>query len=221
MRASIAILATLISPWALAAEKPVILHEGPTDEERPLIAEVHAGPQGSDFAFEIRFDQLPWGDQCKARCANATLFVDLDDSTATGLQLGPKAKETGADLAVTVQGMREFLELGARSYLRVRVRQLTKGEASMDDGAIVADLDHRRDPERLQTDGDTVWTLVDMTSLNLPAGKKARVIYHPPGAAALQGTTRGMLAGSASRATIFKNSKPARASGKKRKTGGK
>lgn len=214
-------LVTLAAPAALAAAKPVITYQPPADEERPLITSVLAGPEGSDYAFELSFDKLPWGDTCRPRCANATLFVDLDDDGSTGLQLGKESKETGADLAVTVQGATEYLEQGVRNFVRVRVRQLSTSSLDASDGDVVIELDHRKDAERLQTDGDTVWILLNMIQLNVPSGRKTRVIYHPPGVPALEGTTNGMRTGGR-QAGIFKNEKSKKgkatpAKGKKRK----
>lgn len=211
-------LSMLFAPVALAAAKPVITYNAPDDEERPLVSSVIAGPEGSDYAFEITFDKLPWGDTCRPRCANATLFVDLDDDKATGLQLGKEAKETGADIAVTVQGAAEYLEMGVRNYLRVRVRQLSTKSVDAGDGDVMIELDHRKDGERLQADGDTVWVLVNMVQLDVPSGRKSRVIYHPPGVPAIDGSTGGMRTGSR-KGNIFKNEKKkaTRAKGKKRR----
>jgi len=215
---SLAALVALAATSGLAA-KPVITYQPPADEERPLLTSVVAGPEGSDFAFELTFDKLPWGDTCRPRCANATLFVDLDDDAATGLQLGKGTKETGADIAVTVQGASEYLERGVRNFLRVRVRQLSTSSLDASDGDVVLELDHRKDGERLQSDGDTVWILVNMVQLNVPSGRKARVIYHPPGVAAIEGSTGGMRTGTR-KAGIFKTEKKAvkgaKAKGKKR-----
>jgi hypothetical protein len=206
----------LLAQGAQAADKPVLTYKPPADEERPLIAEVHAAPQGSDFALEVRFNKVPWGEDCRNRCANATLFLDMDNNPKTGLQLG-KALETGADLAITVQGAREYLELGARSYVRLRVRQLSSGNTSVDDGDVVAEFDHRKDPERLQVDGDTIFALVDATLMTLPSGRLTRVVYHPPGDKAVEGTTRGMLAAQSGRQVdIFRKGKQERKPGRKK-----
>lgn len=178
-------------------EKPTLSFrpaEGDGDE-RPLVSEVLAGPQGSDFAFRISFTKVPWGEECANRCANATLFVDTDNSRTTGLQVGTDAPETGADLAVTVQGVREYKESSAESRLRVRVRFLGSGHSSLEQGDTLAELDLRTDKDRVQVDGSVVSLLIDATAATLPSGRVARVVYHPPGAKAVHGTTAGMLAG--------------------------
>src|SRR5690606_12304255 len=206
LRLPIALVALLVAPAALAA-KPLITFTPPPGEERPLITRLQAGPQGNAFAFELTFDKAPWGETCRPRCANATVFVALDDAKRTGLQPGKQAKETGADLAVTVQGAAESRERGARHYLRVKVRQLSTGSAGTGDGEVRIELDHRKDPANLQTDAETVWILVNMSQLNVPSGRKARVIYHPPGAEALEASTAGMQSGSRRRNRVFRTNR--------------
>ncbi len=197
---------------ALGREKPTLTYRPPAgDDERPVATEIVVGPQGSDFAFRVEFDRVPWGEECKNRCANATVFVDTDSNKATGLQLNDKtAAETGADLAVTIQGVREFKDVSADVLLRVRVRVLSDANASADEGEMVGELDHRRDPDRVHVDGKTVYVLVDATTGSLPTGPKMRVIYHPPGAKALVGTIKGQLAMGAGKVEIFKQGKRAK-----------
>src|SRR5690606_41034535 len=49
------------------------------------------------------------------------------------------------------------------------------------------------------SDLDTVWVLVNMVQLDVPSGRKSRVIYHPPGVPAIDGSTGGMRTGSRKR----------------------
>jgi hypothetical protein len=211
MRLRAAVLAALFAASSAAArEKPAITYKpsasGP--EERPVATEVVVGPQGSDYAFRVEFDKLPWGDDCKTRCANATLFLDTDNNKSTGLQLAEKgAAETGADLAVTIQGAREYKEGSADVLLRVRVRQFSDSTTSVDDGETMSELDHRRDPERLHVDGTTVYVLIDATNGTLPSGAKMRVIYHPPDTKALVGNAKGLFAAGVGKVEIFKQGK--------------
>lgn len=187
----------LLSAAAVHAKpsQSVIRYKAPEDpEERPVAVEVAVAPQGSDFAFRVVFDKAPWGEQCKNRCANATVFVDTDNNRSTGLQLGPGAAETGADLAVTLQGTRDYGEGGSRPVFRAKVRYLPDGSKSLEDGETLSELDPQRDGESLQIEENTVFVLVDGSSASLPSGKAARVIYHPPGARALTAFTRGMVA---------------------------
>ncbi|ADO70944.1 hypothetical protein [Stigmatella aurantiaca] len=188
----------LASTGAAAAPKSTLRYSPPPDQERPVIIDATVGPQGSDFAMRLLFNKDPWGDACKNRCANATLFLDTDSSTSTGIQLGKGVPETGADLAVIVQGVREYLDNRADTFLRVKVRQLSDNAQSVDDGEALADLNHRQDPERVQFEDRTVYLLIDATSTTLPSGRKVRVIYHPPGSKAIQGTLAGMLSGGSS-----------------------
>lgn len=211
MRLRAAVLAALCTATLAAArEKPAISFK-PTasgEEERPVATEVVVGPQGSDYAFRVEFDKLPWGEDCKTRCANATVFLDTDNNKSTGLQLSEKgAAETGADLAVTIQGAREYKEGSADVLLRVRVRQFSDSTTSVDDGETMSELDHRRDPERLHVEGTTVYVLIDATNGTLPSGSKMRVIYHPPDAKALVGNAKGLLATGVGKVEIFKQGK--------------
>jgi hypothetical protein len=201
--------ALLLPASALAKDKSVITYKAPGGEdERPVATEIMVGPQGSDYAFRVDFDKLPWGDECKSRCANATLFLDTDNSTSTGLQLpDKKAAETGADLAITIQGVREYKESSADVLLRVKVRQFADSARSVEEGETLAELDHRRDPERLLVDGKTVYVLVDATNGTLPSGAKVRVVYHPPDSKPLVGQAKGLTAAGSGKVEIFKQGK--------------
>ena len=190
---------TLIASTGTAAPpRSTFRYTVPHDEERPLIADALIAPQGSDFAMRLRFDKEPWGESCKNRCANITLFLDTDNNTTTGLQLGKNMPETGADMAVIVQGAREYKGDSSVAQLRVKVRQLTTESKSVDDGEALADLNNHQDPERVQLDENTVYLLIDATGSTLPSARKVRVVYHPPAAKPLQAIIAGMLSGSAS-----------------------
>jgi hypothetical protein len=171
----------------------------PDESERPLPTEIFAAPQGSDYALRVEFDKFPWGDGCKMRCADATIFLDTDDNKATGLDLGPQSKETGADLAITIMGQRQYRAHSAEAFLKVRVRRLVN-VASVGQGDVIAELDHRHDQDRLQSDGTRVYARIDATDATLPSGRKMRVVYHPPGESALQTVTAGMLSHPSGRA---------------------
>jgi hypothetical protein len=204
---------------SLAAEKPTIHYKPPPGEDeddRPVATEISVAPQGSDIGLRVEFNRAPWGEACKARCANATIFLDTDDNPTTGLQLGKGTPETGADIAVTIQGAREIQEGSAAVVLRVKAKQLPNGSTSVDSGDAFAEMDLRRDPERVQSDGNTVYVLVDATNATLPSGKSMRVVYHPPGAKPLVGKTKGLLAGGSGKIQIFKKGKE---QGEKRRSG--
>jgi hypothetical protein len=188
----------LASASAAAPPRSTFRYSPPDESERPVIIDATLGPQGSDFAMRLRFDKEPWGEQCGNRCANAVLYLDTDANPATGMQLGKQAPETGADLAVVVQGARDFKGAVSLTFLRVKVRQLSASSKSWEDGDALADLDHRQDPERVQTDENTVYLLIDATSPTLPSGRKVRVIYRPPTATPVQATIAGMLSGGSS-----------------------
>lgn len=188
----------------------------PTGEEgdRPVPVEVIVSTRGADYAMRLTFDKVPWGEDCKQRCANTTLFLDTDNDRSTGLQLGPEKLETGADLAITIQGAREYKEKSADVFLRAKVKHLRE-VTSLDKGETISELDHRRDVERLQSDGQQVLILVDASNMAIPAGKTLRVVYHPPADKALEASTRGM-GGNEGSAQLF-TKKGAKAAAKKKK----
>ena len=191
-------LAFLLLPMAAwAADKPVIKYTpaatGDEAEERPVATRISVDPLGSDFAVRVVFDRTPWGPDCKSRCAAMTLFLDTDDNPSTGLNLGKDAAETGADLAVVIQGVREFKEQSAEPGLKVKVRLLPSGTTSIEGGDWLSEMDLHHDAERVQSDGTSVYALVDTTDPTIPSGKTIRVIYHPPGEKALTGKAKGMF----------------------------
>src|SRR3990167_7923748 len=75
------------------AEKPTISYKAPPsgDDDRPVMTTIVVSPQGTDYAFKLEFNKPPWGEDCKTRCANATLFLDTDNNKSTGLKLDRKS----------------------------------------------------------------------------------------------------------------------------------
>lgn len=212
----ISVLAALVFGGAAFA-KPTLTWNPPADEgERPMATEVTVAPQASDFAFKVVFNKAPWGEECKNRCANVTLFVDTDNSKTTGLQFGEKAAETGADMAINIQGARDYKDNRADVMLKVKVRTFGSDATSVEQGELVTELNSRQDPERVESDGETVYVLVDGTSATLPSGKQMRVVYHPPGQSAVSGLTSGMLAGGNSKVEVFKKGQKDRSASKKK-----
>ena len=197
-------LSVLLSLPALATPKPTLHYDPlPDMDERPLPVDIWVAPQGSDFALRVEYNRAPWGLDCKERCANTTFFIDTDDNRSTGLDMGPKAKETGADLAVVIQGAREYRERSADTFLRVKVIQLS-GVSNVDQGDVIAELDNRNDKNRVIGEGTLVIARVDATSGTLPSARKARVVYHPPGEHPLEAIIAGMLSGHQREIEIFK-----------------
>jgi hypothetical protein len=190
---------------ALADEGPAITYKPEADAERPMATEISVAPQGSNIALELLFDRLPWGEDCRTQCANATLFLDTDANVSTGVKLGKDVAETGADLAVTVQGARDYTGPVGEPLLRVKIRRLNG--TTVDDSSIVAEYTHKLDPERVQSEDERVFVLVDATSASLPAGAKMRVIYHPPGSAALTATVTGMRAKGSGKVKVVRDRK--------------
>lgn len=203
-------LSCLLASAALAAEKPVIVYKNPPagEDNRPVMTEVVLGPQGSDYAIKIEFDKAPWGESCGTRCANATLFLDTDNTKGTGLKLtDPKAPETGADLALTIQGVKVLKESASVPLLKVKVIQYSEDATSVDQGNTLAELDPRTDSERVLAEGKSVYLLIDANIGNLPSGTKVRVVYHPPDSKPFVGTAKGLAAPGANRVEIFKDGK--------------
>ncbi|WP_239576426.1 hypothetical protein [Archangium primigenium] len=203
MRRLLFALALLLCvPGAEAAKDRSTFRFTPTQgEERPVVVEAMVGPQGSDIALKLRFNKAPFGPECGMRCANATLLFDSDSNTQSGVKLAGQQPENGADLAIIVQGTRDLAGAASASYLRVKVRRLSGESQNLDDGDLLAELDHRVDTERVHVEGNTVFLLIDAGG-NLPSGRKARVIYHPVGAKAIQAQIPGLLSGSASNSKV-------------------
>lgn len=210
MRALAFALCTLLPAAALAGEKPTIAYKAPpaTEDDRPVMVEIVVGPQGSDYALKLEFNKEPWGEACGTRCANATLFLDTDDNKSTGLKLGDaKAPETGADLALTIQGTKSLVAGVRAPALKVKVVQYAEDATSVEQGLSLAELDPKVDTERVLAEGTSVYLLIDANIGNLPAGKKVRVVYHPPDSKPLVGTAKGLAAPGANRVELFKDGK--------------
>jgi hypothetical protein len=222
-RSLLTLACTLIATASAAAPpRSTFRYAAPKEEDqRPLVIDAIIGPQGSDFAMRLLFDKAPWGESCKTRCANVTLFLDTDNNNTTGLQLGKKLPETGADMAVVIQGAREYRDTSSVALLRVKVRQLTGESKDVDDGEALADLNNNQDPERVQIDENTVYLLIDATGPTLPSARKVRVIYHPPAAKPLIATIDGMLSGGSSSGNvrIFRGGGSKKGWGKAREAG--
>ncbi|MBK7860361.1 MAG: hypothetical protein IPJ65_17465 [Archangiaceae bacterium] len=206
-------LLALLSLPAAASEKPCITYKAPPsgEEERPVATSITVGPQGSDYAFKVDFNKEPWGEVCKTRCANATIFIDTDNDKRSGLKLaqqdGKDAAETGADLAVTIQGVREYKSDSAASTLKIKVKQYAEDATSAEQGIELVEMDVRRDTERLNPVEKSVYLLIDANVGSLPSSPKIRVIYHPPETKPLVGFAKGLNAPGANRVEIFKDGK--------------
>jgi hypothetical protein len=206
---SLSLLTCLVAGVA-TAEKPTITYKAPppSDDERPVMTEIVVSAQGTDYAFKLEFNKEPWGEQCRTRCANATLFLDTDNNKSTGLKLADaKAAETGADLAVTIQGLRVLNDGVSKPVLKVKVLQYAETATSVEDGSTLAELDPVNDAERVLAQGTSVYLLVDANLGSQPAGKQLRVIYHPPDSKPLVGMAKGLSAPASGRVELFKDGK--------------
>ncbi len=162
----------------------------PNPDERPAIKSIFVGPQGGDYVLRLAFNREPWGEACKNKCANATVFLDLDDDKATGLQFDAERPESGADVAVLVQGLRDLSEGRSAPQLKVRIREYGSDRNRIDRFTQLFEFDLKHDGDRLVMDGNTLYLLLG--GAELPRGKKVRVIYHPPDSRALVGTAAGL-----------------------------
>lgn len=202
-------LALLSTSLAAAKDKPTITFKPPAADEdsRPVATELYVSPDGSDYLVRAEFDREPFGESCKNRCANATVFLDTDNNKSSGLQLLSGGPENGADLAVSIQGTREFKEESSVLMLKVKVRYLRDGLTNLDEGNVLAELDQKRDAERVKVEGNTVSLRIDATDGMIPSGKQMRVVYHPPESKALVGSAKGLLAGGSGRVDVYKKGK--------------
>lgn len=195
----------LVLVLAAAPEKKTISWSPPatTDDDRPLIVSVVAGPQDTDYALKIELDKPPFGDGCGNHCVNATLFLDTDNSKGTGLKLkDAKAPESGVDLAITLQAGR-----GLEADLKVLVKQFNEEATGVDQTVELGALELKHDAARLRVEGNTVFVLIDANLGNQPVGAKMRVVYHPPDHAALVGVTAGLSAPSSAKLDVFRGTK--------------
>ncbi len=201
--------ACLVATFA-GAEKPTITYKAPAsgEDERPVLTSIVVSPQGTDYAFKLEFNKAPWGDACRTRCANATLFLDTDNNKATGLKLAdPKAPETGADIAVTIQGAKSLSETVTASVLRIKVMQYAEDATSVEEGHTLTELDPVNDSERVLASDTSVYLLIDANMGNQPAGKQLRLVYHPPDSKPLIGMAKGIASPSTGRVELFKDGK--------------
>jgi hypothetical protein len=214
------ILASSLVAGLAFAEKPTITYSAPpsTDDDRPVLTTIVVGPQATDYALKLEFNKAPWGDECKSRCANATVFLDTDNSKTTGLKLSdPKAAESGADIAITIQGVKKITDNATKNVLRVRVLQYAEDATSVEEGQLLAELDPVDDSERLLASDVSVYLLIDANLGTMPSGKQLRVVYHPPDSKPLVGTAKGMSSAAAGRVELFKDGKLANPVGGKGK----
>lgn len=171
--------------------QPTITYAAPVNpEERPAIKSIFVGPQGGDYALRFAFNREPWGDVCRNKCANATVMLDLDNDKTTGLQFDAERPESGADVAVLVQGLRDLSEGRSAAQLKVRIREYSGDRNRIDRFTQLFEFDLQHDSDRLVVDGNTVYLLLG--GADLPRGAKVRVIYHPPDSRALVGMAAGL-----------------------------
>jgi hypothetical protein len=215
------ILACSVFASLAFAEKPTISYKAPPsgDDDRPVMTSIVVSPQGTDYAFKIEFNKVPWGDDCKTRCANATLFLDTDNNKTTGLKLAdPKAAETGTDIAITIQGAKALKEGSTSSVLRVKVMQYSEDATSVEEGHTLIELDPVNDSERVLASDTSVYLLIDANMGEQPAGKQLRLVYHPPESKPLIGMAKGLASPSTGRVELFKDGKLTNPPPKKKKS---
>ncbi len=220
MSARILVVSFVVATIASAAEKPTISYKAPSsgDEDRPVLTTIVVSPQGTDYAFKLEFDKLPWGEECRNRCANTTLFLDTDNNKTTGLKLADaKAAETGADLVVTIQGVKIMKEGAPKPSLRVKVSSYAENATAVEDGHTLTELDPVGDAERVLSSDTSLYLLIDANLGAFPQGKQLRVIYHPPESKPLVGMAKGLASPAAGRVELFKDGKLTNPPPKKKK----
>jgi hypothetical protein len=123
------------------AQKPTIKYTAPVGEdERPVMTTITVVAQGSDYALKLDFDKPPWGERCGTRCANATVFIDADNNLNTGLKLvNLKAAERGADLAITIFGVKLFKAGVQTPTLKIKVLQYSEDAKAVEEGHLLAE----------------------------------------------------------------------------------
>ncbi len=187
-----------------------------------MLTSIVVSPQGTDYAFKLEFNKAPWGEECRTRCANATLFLDTDNNKTTGLKLAdPKAAETGTDVAITIQGTKQLKEGVTVAVLKIKVMQYAEDATSVDEGHTLAELDPINDSERVLASDTSVYLLIDANMGNQPAGKQLRLVYHPPDSKPLIGMAKGLASPASGRVELFKDGKlsnPVQATKKKKKS---
>lgn len=205
------IVAALLCISSVAfAEKPTIAYKPAAsgEEDRPVLTSIVVSPQGTDYALKLEFDKIPWGEECKNRCANTTLFLDTDNNKATGLKLADaKAAETGTDLVLIIQGIKVMREGASKPALRIKVSSYSEEATSVEEGKMLAELDPVSDSERVLSSDTSLYLLVDANLGALPAGKQLRVVYHPPDSKPLVGIAKGLASPAAGRVELFKDGK--------------
>ena len=200
---------TLVATLAFA-EKPTISYKAPAsgDEDRPVLTSIVVSPQGTDYAFKLEFNKAPWGEDCKTRCANATIFLDTDNNKSTGLKLSDaKAPESGTDIVITIQGSKVLKDGVPTPVLRVKVMQYAEDATSVEEGHTLAELDPVNDSERVLASDVSVYLLIDANMGDVPAGKQLRVVYHPPESKPLVGMATGLASPTTGRVELFKDGK--------------
>lgn len=192
------------------AEKPTITYKPASsgEDDRPVLTSIVVSPQGTDYALKLEFDKLPWGEDCRNRCANTTLFLDTDNNKTTGLKLAdPKAAETGTDLVLIIQGVKVMKEGTPKPALRIKVQSYSEESTSVEEGHTLAELDPVGDSERVLSSDTSLYLLIDANMGALPAGKQLRVVYHPPDSKPLVGLAKGLASPASGRVELFKDGK--------------
>ena len=189
---------TAASPWAAllvlagatgALAKPVegLHYQLPPSSggERPYLTAVTGQPESTGYALALTFNKPPLNKDCGSDCTNATLFLDTDNNTSTGLKLSPSAVETGADVAVN------FQDIDGR--LKIRVRLLSGATQESPEGETL-EADVQRDESHLQVSGTHVSVSIEMSDPRIPKGPRLRIAYHPPAGPPAQALLPGLIA---------------------------
>jgi hypothetical protein len=160
------------------------------DADPPVVTYATGASQGLGYAFTVTFNRAPAEEHCAHDCANATLFVDADDDKGTGLKLGKEPPETGADLALTIQGVDRDAEGASPAQVKVKLRLLPQ-TAGDNVGETLWEGSSIETPERVKVNGTKVVVMLDTSDPRLPHTPRMRLVYHPPGEVAVVGQVVG------------------------------
>ncbi len=188
-------LGAFVTCTAYAGNAPVLTLAAPppADADRPVVTQLFVDRKDNDLVFQLDFDREPTGESCKSRCANATLFLDTDKNAKTGVKLeDARAPENGADVSITFQASRDYIENNLVPSLSVLIKSFRGKASAAHLGEKVFSWDSRHDPERVRVQDKSVVLLVDVSSLPVAIAPRMRVVYHPPGSAAVVGDAEGV-----------------------------
>jgi hypothetical protein len=108
-------------------------------------------------------------------------------------------------LGIVIQGPRVLKQGVSRASLKIKVMHYPQGASDAASGTTLAEIDPSADPERVLSDGKSLYLLIDSNLADIVQGKKLRAIYHPPDSKPIVGIAKGMSTPGGARVEIFKD----------------